>query len=80
MLVKKEMSAENFEFWSGGKDTIDELTFEEMEIVWNYLEEAYEGEMDETAINDFFWFERDFIAELLGFENFDEIMERNKNS
>lgn len=80
MLVKKEMSAENFEFWSGGKDTIDELTFEEMEIVWNYLEEAYEGEMDATAINDFFWFERDFIAELLGFENFDEIMERNKNS
>ena len=79
MLVKKEMNAYDFEFWSGGKDTVEELTFGEVEMIWNYLEETYDGEMDETAINDFFWFERDFIAELLGFENFDEIMNRNRN-
>lgn len=79
MLVKQEMNAINFKFWSGGKDTVDELTLEELEQVWSYLEEAYEGEMDATAINDFFWFERDYIAEMLGFENFDAIMDRNRN-
>lgn len=77
MLVKKEMNVYNFEFWSGGADTVEELTSEELETVWNYLEETNEDGMDETAINNFFWFERDFIAELLGFNNFDEIMERN---
>ena len=79
MLVKKEMSVYNFAFWSGGKDTVEELTFAEILTIWDYLEET-NGEMDETEINDFFWFERDYIAELLGFENFDEIMQRNKNN
>lgn len=32
----------------------------------------------ETDVNDFFWFERDEIAQLLGYNDFDEIMERNK--
>lgn len=80
MLVKKEVEAMNFDFWSGGQDTVDELTIEELETIWEYLENTYEEGMDETQINDFFWFERDFIAELLGYEDFDEIMERNKNS
>lgn len=79
MLVKKEVDAMNFEFWSGGEDTVVELTLDELETVWNYLEETYEGEMEETQINDFFWFERDFIAEMLGYENFDEIMENNRS-
>ena len=35
--------------------------------------------MTETELNDFFWFKRDTIAEWLGYENFDEIMERNKD-
>lgn len=79
MLVKKEVDAMNFEFWSGGEDTVVELTLDELETVWNYLEETYEGEMEETQINDFFWFEREFIAEMLGYESFDEIMENNRS-
>ena len=30
--------------------------------------------MDETAINDFFWFEEDTIAEWLGYDSFEDIM------
>ena len=78
MLVKKEMNAYDFEFWSGGEDTVEELTLGELERVWNYLEEVYDGEMEKTQINDFFWFEREFIAELLGFNSFDEILIRNQ--
>lgn len=77
MLVKKEMNCYEFEFWSGGKSTVEDLTEKELEKIWDYLEEEHE-EMDEDDINNFFWFERDFIAYLLGYEDYDEILMRNR--
>ena len=32
------------------------------------------GEIEDTELNDFFWFERDLIAEWLGYEDYDELM------
>jgi len=42
------------------------------------LEEINPEGLSETDINDLFWFEDELIAEWLGYENFDEIMERDK--
>ena len=67
-----------FEFWAGGKDTVEELTDSELEQIEQILEEIYPEGMSEFEVNDLFWFERDLIAEWLGYEDFDEIMERNK--
>lgn len=78
MKVLKEVEVNEFEFWAGAKDTIEELTSDELEIVWDAMEDIFNGEASETQINDFFWFERDYIAELLGYNDFDEIIERNK--
>lgn len=80
MTVTKEVNAYNFEFWSGGKDTAEELTLSEIETVFDYLENLYwEDDIPtETDVNDFFWFERDEIAQVLGYNDFDEIMERNE--
>lgn len=79
MKMWKEESLTAFDFWAGAKDTIEELTFDEIEQIEAMLEELdTEGEgMSETEINDFFWFERDTIAEWLGYNDFEEIMKRN---
>ena len=77
MKITKEVdSYSDFEFWSGARDTAEELTADEIEEIFTILEDAYPEGMTETELNDFFWFERDTIAEWLGYEDFDEIMNR----
>ncbi len=69
-----------FEFhaWSGGRDTLDELKYHECIDLEQYIEELYPDGIEVGELNDFLWYERDFIAEYFGFKNFDEIIERNK--
>ena len=69
----------NFTFWSGAKDTVKYLTYKELQEIEIILEELYPDGVDEVTINDFFWFEEDTIAQWLGYDNFDEIMERNND-
>ena len=77
MQIIKEESLRNFEFWVEAKDTVKYLTYDELDEIEQYIEELFDGEpVDETAINDLFWFDDDMIAEWLGYDSFDEIMER----
>jgi len=73
MIVTKEMSLNDFEFWSGAVDTANTLSYDELNEIENYLEEVYPNGMDETTINDFFWFDNDQIAEILGFEDWEDL-------
>ena len=79
MKIYREIPLTEFEFWAGGKQTVEELTEEELDQIEQILEEIYPEGMDETEVNDFFWFERELIAEWLGYKDFDEIMERDKD-
>ena len=75
MKVYKEVcSANDFDFWSGAKDTIKYLTDDEIETIFSMLEDSDPDGMDETEVNDFFWFEDDTIAEWLGWPDFETIM------
>ena len=78
MLVTSDISLKDFTFWSGAKDIVDELTDDDMDVIETDLEEIYPDGIDETELNDFFWFERDTIAEWLGYEDFDELMRRRQ--
>ena len=78
MKIYKEVSGNDFEFWSGAVATAEALTYEEIETVFSILEELYPEGASETEINDFFWFEDDTIAEWLGYKNFEEVMNRWK--
>lgn len=80
MRYQVEDNIFNFSFWSGAKDTIAELTVDEMYKLEELIEEMF-CDRDElptdTDINDFVWFERDTIAQHLGYDDFDELMHRN---
>ena len=73
MTITKEISLENFEAWSGGRDTLDELTHSECEQLESQLEDLYPDGMDETQLNDILWFERDWVAECLGYRNWEHL-------
>lgn len=77
MKIYTEESLRNFEFWSGAKDTVKYLTDEELDQIEAILEDSYPEGMDETEINDFFWFEDDTIADWLGYLDFEELIHRD---
>lgn len=66
MTIKTEQSLRNFEFWSGAKSNAEQLTIEELDTLENVLEDLYPDGMNETEINDLFWFDFERICELLG--------------
>ena len=71
----------NFDFWSGARSRADVLTYEQLERLDNILPDAM-GWNDsnlpsDTEINDLFWFEENFIAQLLGFDSFEELKLHN---
>ena len=74
MKIWSEDSIRNFNFWSGGRDTVNDLTWEDFDILEPLIEEMFGGEVEDVDLNDFFWFERDTIAEWLGYEDYDELM------
>jgi hypothetical protein len=77
MKIYTENSLSNFEFWSGAVDRVKYLTDDELDTIEAILEDTYPEGMDETQINDLFWFEEDWIAEMLGYEDFEAIMRRD---
>ena len=79
MTITSEKSLRDFEFWSGAKDTVKYLTMQELDTIEDILNDLYPDGMNETELNDLFWFDRDTIAEWLGYENFEEIMEREES-
>ena len=75
MTIIKEERLENFEFWLGARYLADKLTSKEFDIIEELLEELYPDGMEETEINDFFWFDGDTIAQALGYEDEDDMIE-----
>lgn len=69
MKVYSEINLRDFEFWSGAKPNAETLTDEQLDMVESILEDAFPDGMDETQINDIFWFDFDTIREWLGIED-----------
>ena len=69
-----ETSLENFEAWSGGRDTLEVLIEKGLcDTVEACLEEILDGDASDTYINDLLWFERDMIAEWCGFSSWEAL-------
>ena len=69
-----ETSLENFEAWSGGRDTLEVLIEKGLcDTVEACLEDILDGDSSDTTINDILWMERDMIAEWCGFSNWEAL-------
>ena len=77
MKVYTEQSLKDFEFWSGARDRAKYLTDDQFDTIEAILEDAYPDGMTDTEINEFFWFEEDTIADWLGYNSFEELMEES---
>lgn len=65
MTIKAEIKLHEFKFWGGAKEFANRLSREEFDLIEEYFEELG-STPTETEVNDFFWFEADFIlSELL---------------
>ena len=71
MIIKKEERLADFEFWSGACFLADKLTEDDFSTVESFLEENFPDGMTDTEINDFFWFDGDVVAQILGYEDED---------
>ena len=69
MKVYYNLDLENFQAWSGGKITlnrvIEEGKINDLEYMVNDL---FGDEIGETQLNDFLWFDSEYIYESLGIE------------
>lgn len=73
--VEKPLS--QFEFWSGAKERTDHLTIEQLDRLDYLMPEVLGENPTDAAINDLFWFEEDYIAQLLGFNSFEALVRHN---
>lgn len=80
MIIKQEINLRDFEFWSGGRDTFKDL--EALDEVVDYdvfetLENAFDAvefyEVTDTELNNMLWFEREYIASILGFDSYADL-------
>lgn len=68
-----EEDLRNFDAWSGGKDTKEELTDDQLDYVEELIGEMFPETPTNTEINDFLWYERDAIAQYLGFSDWEHL-------
>ena len=77
MRIVKDITLEDFEAWSGGKDTLDTLIEKDLVDDAETALENYFADREElpteTEINDILWFERDWLAEMLGYTDWDDL-------
>ena len=74
MKIISEQKLRHFDFWGGAKEKVKMLSYEELDIIELELEMMYYPEgIEETKLNDIFWFDDDFIAQILGFEDFETL-------
>ena len=70
-----EVSLDRFEFWAGAVDSSRRFTLDELDTLEAILEDCYPEGIDETTLNDIFWFEPETLCEWLDID-FDEWIER----
>lgn len=79
MKVYREVSdVYDFEFWSGAYDTVKKVIEADKENeFWDFIEEYFGGydSISETELNDFVWFESDYIYEHIGLTEDGELPE-----
>lgn len=68
-MIIKEYSLENFNPWAGAIPTYNKIMEEDLVYEFEDLvDELFPNGLTETELNDFLWFEDDYIYEMLGID------------
>ena len=73
MIITSEINLQDFEGWSGAESTLAMLSCSQINTLQSILEDTYPDGIDETHLNDILRFETDWIAELLGFTDWESL-------
>lgn len=66
-IYKEAYDIDDITTWSGATDTVDTIILKEKcDELFTLLEDSFPEGATETQINDFLWFESDYIFECLG--------------
>lgn len=74
MIIRKDIFLGAFDFWGGADFTAQYLDTKDFIVIEQVLEDTYPEGLSEEEINDIFRFEDDFIAKILGYSDFDELV------
>lgn len=78
MKVLCEIRLVDFKFWCGAKSRAEQLSYDELEQLEYILQDIYPEGVEDTTINDLFWFDFPIVCDWLGLklnENEDVIRE-----
>ena len=77
VTTEKEMDVDDIRdmVWSGALDRVKFLNDDELGTIIDILANEYPDGIDETELNDFFWFEDDTYAEWLGYDDVEAFWE-----
>lgn len=77
MKIIDDVELREFTFQSPqAKETVKYLTYSELDRIQQILEDAYPDGMTDSNLEDIFGFERDTIANWIGYDNFDQVVDR----
>ena len=68
----------DFEPWSYAVSRYETLTHKQLEQLDAELEQLYPDGMTDTQVNDILWHDSDWVAELLGFRNWEHLERANQ--
>lgn len=78
MVIKEYCELFSFPFWGNAVSVAEKLTYKEMEVIESFLGEAYYDGIGKTELNDIFSFEEDYIAQILGYDSWEELEEERE--
>lgn len=76
MKINYEESLRDFKFWSGAEHNRNLFTDEELDRLESELELQYLDGITESELNDLFWFEDEYLCDLLGVDYKNDYLKR----
>ena len=77
MIIYQEIALADLPFWGPAESHVKNLNDNDIEIIEQELEYAHKTQIgiDKTELNDLFSYDEDYIANILGYDDFEQLKE-----